>query len=52
MVQTAPTSFVRLDNLVFGTALGSTSGLPLCGNRVGFVNIGSVLQAQQANILT
>ncbi len=93
LIQTGPTNFVRLDNLVFGTALGSTSaiaagsgdsggpvftltanfsqvraagmmsiaqfgvacnvaGLPFCGNRVGFVDIGSVLQAQQANILT
>ena len=93
LIQTGPTSFTRVDNLVFGTALGSTTaiaagsgdsggpvftltsnfskvkaaglmsiaqfrvpcnvaGLPFCGNRVGFVNIGSVLQAQQANILT
>jgi hypothetical protein len=93
LIQTGPTSFVRVDNLVFGTALGAAdaiaagsgdsggpvftltsdfskvraagmmsiaqfgvpcnvAGLPFCGHRVGFVNIGSVLQAQQANILT
>ncbi|GIH02565.1 hypothetical protein Rhe02_06320 [Rhizocola hellebori] len=93
LIQTGPTSFVRVDNLVFGTALGSSTaiaagsgdsggpvftltadfskvraaglmsiaqfgvpcnvaGLPFCGNRVGFINIGSVLQAQQAFILT
>jgi hypothetical protein len=92
LIQTGPSSFVRLDNLVFGTALGSptaiaagsgdsggpvftltsnfsqvlaagmmsiaqfgvpcnVAGLPFCGNRVGFVDIGSVLRAQQAFIL-